>query len=379
MGNTAGTSITDGGAVPTLSSLGGAPLASPTFTGTVSGITATMVGLGNVTNNAQTQAAVVPNTAPAAGQDLVGNAGGTAYAPVTMSGDCTRSSTGAITCTKSNGTALGTGAFATIANYAPLASPTFTGTVSGITATMVGLGNVTNNAQTQAAIVPNTAPAAGQDLVGNAGGTAYAPVTMSGDCTRSSTGAITCTKSNGTALGPLATESIATTGQGGLGVNNSSATGVPVFASGTSTVTAQVGISGGSPVKATNTYNCIDGYDHTPCVVWKPSTLTGLTYNGAGNEAFVPAIAGMYRVTGTTCVTTTGTAGTVNPLLLLLWGNVGGSNVNFTSPVGSCSSVQTSARIPAAGTTYQISIYSGISGNVGGVASMDAFAEYMGP
>ncbi len=33
---------------------------------------------------------------------------------------------------------LGTGAFATIANYAPLASPTFTGTVSGITATMVG-------------------------------------------------------------------------------------------------------------------------------------------------------------------------------------------------------------------------------------------------
>ena len=184
-------------------------IASPTFTGTVSGVTATMVGLGNVTNNAQTQAAIVPNTAPSSGQDLVGNAGGTAYAPVTMSGDCTRTSTGAITCTKSSGTAFATGAFAAIANYAPTASPTFTGTVSGVTATMVGLGNVTNNAQTQAAIVPNTAPSSGQDLVGNAGGTAYAPVTMSGDCTRTSTGAITCTKSSGTAFGTGAFATIA--------------------------------------------------------------------------------------------------------------------------------------------------------------------------
>jgi hypothetical protein len=56
----------------------------------------------------------------------------------------------------------------------------------------VGLGSVTNNAQTQAAIVPNTAPSAGQILVGNSGGTAYAPVTMSGSCTMASTGAITC-------------------------------------------------------------------------------------------------------------------------------------------------------------------------------------------
>ncbi len=58
-----------------------APLNSPTFTGTVSGITAMMVGLGNVTNESKT----------------------------TM-----------------------------------FASPTFTGIVSGITSTMVGLGNVPN-------------------------------------------------------------------------------------------------------------------------------------------------------------------------------------------------------------------------------------------
>lgn len=34
------------------------------------------------------------------------------------------------------------------ASYAPLASPTFTGTVSGITASMVGLGNVENKSST---------------------------------------------------------------------------------------------------------------------------------------------------------------------------------------------------------------------------------------
>lgn len=58
----------------------------------------------------------------------------------------------------------------------------------------VGLGNVTNNAQTQAAVVPNTAPSSGQVLVGNAGGTAYAPVTISGSgatITLSNTGVAT--------------------------------------------------------------------------------------------------------------------------------------------------------------------------------------------
>ena len=55
-------------------------------------------------------------------------------------------------------------------------------TIEGIAAdaSAVGLGNVTNNAQTQAAIVPNTAPTAGQILIGNAGGTAYAKNSITG-------------------------------------------------------------------------------------------------------------------------------------------------------------------------------------------------------
>ena len=64
-----------------------------------------------------------------------------------------------------------------------------------ITPTIAGLGNVTNDTQTKAAIVPNTAPAAGNILVGNAGGTAYAPVAMSTDATIASTGAMTIANS----------------------------------------------------------------------------------------------------------------------------------------------------------------------------------------
>ena len=73
-----------------------APLASPTFTGTVAGITASMVGLGNVTNTSDANKPV--STAQQTALNLKAN----------------------------------------------LAAPTFTGTVSGITAAMVGLGNASN-------------------------------------------------------------------------------------------------------------------------------------------------------------------------------------------------------------------------------------------
>lgn len=64
-------------------------------------------------------------------------------------------------------------------------------TVGTLSASDVGLGNVTNDAQTKAAIVPNTAPTSGQVLAGNAGSTAYAPVSVSGAFTLASTGAAT--------------------------------------------------------------------------------------------------------------------------------------------------------------------------------------------
>src|SRR5664279_4059705 len=77
-----------------------APIASPTFTGTVGGVTKTHVGLSNVDNTADTAKPV--STAQQTALDLKAN----------------------------------------------LASPTFTGTVAGITAAMVGLGSVNNTADT---------------------------------------------------------------------------------------------------------------------------------------------------------------------------------------------------------------------------------------
>lgn len=81
----------DVGAVPTTTTVNGHALSANVT------VTATDVGLGSVTNDAQTKAAIVPNTVPAAGNLLVGNAGGTAYASVASSGDVTVASTGAYT------------------------------------------------------------------------------------------------------------------------------------------------------------------------------------------------------------------------------------------------------------------------------------------
>jgi len=63
---------------------------------------------------------------PSAGNIPIAQSG-TSYSAETISGDCTLTITGAITCTKSSGVSFGTGAFVTIANYAALASPALTG------------------------------------------------------------------------------------------------------------------------------------------------------------------------------------------------------------------------------------------------------------
>ncbi len=100
-----------------------APIASPTFTGTVSGISASMVGLGSVDNTSDLAKPI--STATQTALDL--KASNTALA------------------LKANATDLALKADITSLNLkAPIASPTFTGTVSGITATMVGLANVDN-------------------------------------------------------------------------------------------------------------------------------------------------------------------------------------------------------------------------------------------
>lgn len=86
-----------------------APINSPRFTGTVSGIDKSMVGLGAVDNTSDSAKPI--SSATQAALDL-----------------------------KANSTDMNT----SLALKAPIASPTFTGTVSGITKSMVGLGFVDN-------------------------------------------------------------------------------------------------------------------------------------------------------------------------------------------------------------------------------------------
>ena len=61
-----------------------------------------------------------------------------------------------------------------------------------------------------APVISLPASLAAQILIENAGATAYVPETLSGDCSLTATGAITCTKTSGTAFGTFATQNYAT-------------------------------------------------------------------------------------------------------------------------------------------------------------------------
>lgn len=142
-----------------------------------------------------------------------------------------------------DGGGLGTAAFTAASAYATAAQGTKAdsalqpnGDGSGLTNLskgQVGLGSVTNDAQTKAAIVPNTAPTAGQILAGNAGGTAYAPVSVSGDASLSSAGALALAtvNSNVGAFGSATKASVVTVNAKGLVTASSESTVTPAVGS----------------------------------------------------------------------------------------------------------------------------------------------------
>lgn len=138
---------------------------NPTFTGTVSGVSAAMVGLGNVTNESKATMFDSPAftgtpTAPTAtaGTNTTQIAT-TAYVRTEVA-NLVASAPGALDTLDELAAALGDDAsFAStvttaIGLKAPIDSPTFTGTVSGITKTMIGLGNVLNETKATAFTSP---------------------------------------------------------------------------------------------------------------------------------------------------------------------------------------------------------------------------------
>jgi hypothetical protein len=108
----------------TYTSTGLATLASPTFTGTVSGITKTMVGLGSVDNTADTAKPV--STAQQTALDLKSNLASPTFTGTPLS------TTAAV---DTNTTQVATTAYVVGQGYAKLASPTLTGTPLAPTAT----------------------------------------------------------------------------------------------------------------------------------------------------------------------------------------------------------------------------------------------------
>lgn len=125
-----------------------APLASPTFTGTVSGISKAMVGLGNVDNTADSAKPV--SAAQQTALDLKAPKDsptftGTVTLPATTNG-LSKSNVGLgnVDNTADSAKPVSTAQQNALNLKANLASPTFTGTVSGISKAMVGLGNVDN-------------------------------------------------------------------------------------------------------------------------------------------------------------------------------------------------------------------------------------------
>lgn len=123
-----------------------ANIASPTFTGTVSGITKAMVGLTNVDDTSD--AAKPVSTAQQTALNLKANLASPTFTGTV--GGITKSMVGLANVDNTADTAkpVSTAQQTALDLKANLASPTFTGTVSGITKSMVGLANVDNTADT---------------------------------------------------------------------------------------------------------------------------------------------------------------------------------------------------------------------------------------
>jgi hypothetical protein len=121
-----------------------APLANPTFTGTVSGVTAGMVGLGNVNNTSD--AAKPVSTATQTALNLKADLASPTFTGTVNGITKSMVGLGSVDNTSDASKPVSTAQQTALNLKANLASPTFTGTVSGITAGMVGLGNVNNTA-----------------------------------------------------------------------------------------------------------------------------------------------------------------------------------------------------------------------------------------
>jgi hypothetical protein len=154
--------------------------ADPTFTGTVSGVTKAHVGLGNVDNTSDAnkpvstaQQTALDLKAPIANPTFTGTVAGVTKSMVGLAN---------VDNTSDANKPVSTAQQTALDLKAPIANPTFTGTVAGVTKSMVGLGNVDNTADS-AKPVSTDAQTALDAKLALAGGTMTGVLTLSGDPT----------------------------------------------------------------------------------------------------------------------------------------------------------------------------------------------------
>jgi collagen type VII alpha len=270
-------------------------------------------------------------TTPSAGTIPVAS-GATAYVAKNISGDCALASSGSITCTKTNGVAFGTAATTASTAYDAAGSATtaqtnaeaaFTGDVTKAAASFATtvtqiegaaiptsaalLGTNASKQLVAITTLPVAAPASGQFLIGNTGGTAYAAETLSGDCTLTYAGAITCLKVNGATLGTMATQSAAA-----VAITGGTLTGVTMPAA---DLTAGALASGMAATTQTTSDTSTD------------IATDAFVHNVAASLTFLQNITGL--ITAGTNITITGSGTSASPYVIT--GAAGGTGSGITA------------------------------------------------
>ena len=322
-----------------------APLASPTFTGTVSGITKTMVGLSNVDNTSDVNKPV--STATQTALDLKSNINNPTFTGTVSGITKAMVGLGNVDNTTDANKPISTATQTALDTKAPLASPTFTGTVSGITKSMIGLGNVDNTTDLLKPI--STATQSALNLK-------YDASNPSGYTTN--VGTVTSVGGTGTVSGLSLSGSVTTSGNltlgGTLSVTSGNVTGAlgytPENVANKGIANGYASLDGGGLVPSTQLPSYVDD-------VLEFANLAALPATGETGKIYVTLDTNkIYRWSGATYIEVSPTVGTI-------WGGITGTLANQTDLQNALNAKQASLTgtgfvVSTAGTiTYDTSSY----------------------
>jgi hypothetical protein len=172
----------------------------------------------------------------------------------------------------------------------------------------------------------STAPSSAQLPLGNVGGTAYAPQTMTQDCTISNAGVITCTKTNNVAFSGLATAAVPlTVPNGGTGLTTCASTRLLTGAgTGAFNCLIQFTVSAGGLVA---TYNNVAtaGIGLEATYFQSKNTALQANYNsGSAQTMITPSAASEYVVCYYEAITQAATSSSTAPSGTLGYTDAGG-------------------------------------------------------